>query len=405
MTASRSVDHLIVGGGIAAATAAQTLREEGAEGSILLVGRELDPPYHRPPATKEYLRGEATKEDALIVPAAWYAEHDVELLTRTSVMNLDPVARTASLSTKEDVAYGQALLATGSTVRRLQADGVQHDGIHYIRALGNADAVRADAEGQERAVVVGGSYLGCEVAASLVALGLDVTILTQEAEPLERGFGAVVGRWIRGVLEAHGVTFVGSDEVGRFAAVADRVSGVVTGAGRELPADLVVCGVGASPDVMLARRAGFELGPLGGVRCDAALRTATSRDVFAAGDVCEYESIVHGRPIRVEHEDHAQQQGAHVARTMLGAAEPYRTVPYFFSDVGDWLSFEYVGPAAHWDEEVVRGRLDDGAFAVYYLQDGAVRGCLSVGGFDDLEAARTLIASGEAVGADGVRAI
>jgi len=403
MAPTRQVDHLLVGGGIAAASAARTLREEGAEGSILLVGRELDPPYHRPPATKEYLRGESSRDDALVLPAAWYDEHDVELLTRTSVMNLDPVAATATLSTKEEVGYGQALLATGATVRRMTVEGAQHDGIHYIRALGNADTIRADAEGMRRAVVVGGSYLGCETAASLTQMGLDVTILTQEAEPLERGFGPVVGRWVRGVLQDRGVTFVGADEVAMFASVADRVSGVLTGGGLELAADLVVCGVGASPDVMLARRAGFELGPLGGVRCDAALRTATARDVLAAGDICEYESVVHGGPMRVEHEDHAEQQGAHAARVMLGHAEPYATVPYFFSDLADWLSLEYVGPAHAWDEEVVTGSMDDGAFAVHYLQDGIVRGALSIGGFDDLEAARRLIVSGEAVGADGVR--
>jgi 3-phenylpropionate/trans-cinnamate dioxygenase ferredoxin reductase subunit len=401
----RHVDHLLIGGGIACASAATTLRKEGADGSVLLVGRELDAPYHRPPATKEYLRGEQSRDDVLIHPAAWYAEHDVELLTRTSVMSLDPAARTATLSTKEELSFGQALVATGSTVRRLDVEGAQHDGIHYVRALGNADAVRADAEGRATAVVVGGSYLACEVAASLTVLGLQVTMVMIEAEPHERGFGLRVGRWVRSVLEDHGVTLVRSDEVARFANVGDRISGVVTGGERELPADLVVAGVGGAPDVMLARRAGLELGAAGGIRCDERLRTTVSRDVLAAGDVCEYASVVHGGPIRVEHEVHAESQGAFAARTMLGADEPYREVPYFFSDIADWISFEYVGPAHGWDREVVRGSIDDGEFSVFYLADGAVKGALSVGRSGDLDAARELIASGEAIGEEGVRAL
>jgi 3-phenylpropionate/trans-cinnamate dioxygenase ferredoxin reductase component len=398
----RHVDHLLVGGGIAAAAAARTLRENGAEGSIALVTRELDPPYHRPNATKEYLRGEVTKEESLVLPADWYGDHDVELLTRTSVTALDPAGRTASLSTKEEVTFGQALVATGAMVRRLQVEGAEHDGIHYVRALGNADALRADAEGRSTALVVGGSYLACEVAASLTMLGLSVTMVMQEAEPHERGFGLRVGRWVRSVLEAHGVTVLGADEIARFTAAGDRVAGAVTGGERSVEADLVVCGVGATPDVMLARRAGLELGESGGIRCDAQLRTATSRDVFAAGDVCEYDSAVHGGPIRVEHEVHAESQGAFVAEAMLGAGDLYTQVPFFFSDIGDWISLEYVGPARGWDEEVVRGSIEDGEFSVHYLKEGRVLGALSVAGFGDLDRAQELIASGDAVGADGV---
>ncbi len=401
----RHVDHLLIGGGIAAATAAHALRDEGADGSIMLVSRELDLPYHRPPATKEYLRGEASKEEVLLGTPASYADADIDLLSRTSVVDLDLARRTARLSTKEEITYDQALIATGAMVRRLQVEGAQHDGIHYIRALGNSDAVRADADGANRAVVVGGSYLGCEVAASLTKMGLDVTMVMQEAEPYERGFGARAGRWFRGVLTAHGVTVIGADEVARFASVADRVSGVHTRGGLELQCDLVVCGVGAMPDVMLARRAGLDLGETGGVTCDAALRTTTSDRVFAAGDMCEYSSTVHGRSLRVEHEDHAQNQGAHVARAMLGATDPYTVVPYFFSDLSDWASLEYVGPAHTWDDEVVRGSLQDGEFSIFYLDQGAVAGALSVGRPQDLDAARELITSGEAVGAEHVRAL
>src|SRR4051795_8949006 len=173
----RDVHLLLIGGGIASATAAATLRAEGHEGSILVVGRELDPPYHRPPASKGYLTGRETKDDALVHPAGWWDDQGVELLTRTSVTALEPATRTAKLSTKDEVRFGQALVATGAMVRRLSVDGAQLDGIHYLRALGNADTIRADVDAVEHVVCVGGSYIGCEVAASLTELGRRVTML------------------------------------------------------------------------------------------------------------------------------------------------------------------------------------------------------------------------------------
>src|SRR4051812_5115117 len=240
--ADRHVDHLLIGGGIASAACAQALRDEGAAGSVLLVGRELDPPYHRPPATKGYLQGRESKDDALIaVPG------DVEVLTRTSVLELDPAAKVARLSTKEEVAYGSALLATGAMVRRLQVDGTQLEGIHYLRALGNADALRRDAEAAEHVVCVGGSYIGCEVAATLTTQGKRCTVDLLEEEPMERAFGLQAGAYVRSVLEAHGVEVVPGAEVERFEGEGDgeRIARVVLAGGRTLDADLVVAGVGA----------------------------------------------------------------------------------------------------------------------------------------------------------------
>src|SRR3954471_4286848 len=405
--ADRDTDILLIGGGIASATAAAALREEGFDGSILLAGRELDPPYHRPPASKGYLRGHESKEDALVHPEGWWEEQGVELRTRTSVMALDPAARTATLQSKEEVAFDRALVATGAMVRRLQVDGAQLDGIHYLRALGNADTLRGDVEGVDRVVCVGGSYIGSEVAATLTQLGKRVTILMQEAHPLERQFGARAGARFRALLEAHGIEIVGSDEVDRFEAAtpgvcdAGRVARVLTKGGRTFECEAVVCGVGAQPDVMLARRAGLALGELGGVRCDSRLRTSAD-GVFAAGDICEYDSVVHGRVMRIEHEEVAAAQGATAARNMLGADAPHDAVPYFFSDLSDWAAIEYVGPALAWDEEVVRGNIESGPFAVWYLEGGRVRGVLSVDGAADLDRARELIAAGEPVGAAGV---
>jgi 3-phenylpropionate/trans-cinnamate dioxygenase ferredoxin reductase subunit len=404
--ADRDVDILLIGGGIASATAAATLRAEGFDGSIVLAGRELDPPYHRPPASKGYLTGRETKDDALVHPSAWWEQNDVELLTRTSVLSLDPEQKTAKLSTKQEVGFRQALVATGAMVRRLSVDGAQLDGIHYLRALGNADTIRADVEGVDHVVCVGGSYIGSEVAASLTELGKRVTVLMQEAHPLERQFGPTVGAHVRALLEAHGVEVIGSDEVERFEPAGDgdgdeRVARVVTKGGRTLEAGAVVCGVGAQPDVMLARKSGLVLGDLGGVRCDSRLR-ASAAGVFAAGDICEYDSVLHGRVVRIEHEEVAAAQGATAARNMLGADVAHDVVPYFFSDLSDWASMEYVGPAAAWDEEVVRGEPGNGPFSVWYLEGGHVRAMLSVDGGGDLDRARELIAAGAPVGAAGL---
>jgi 3-phenylpropionate/trans-cinnamate dioxygenase ferredoxin reductase component len=387
--ADRSVDILLVGGGIASAMAAETLRAEGFDGSILLVGREPHPPYHRPPASKEYLRGEHGVDDALVHPAAWWDEHDVELLTRTSVLELDPSACSAKLSTKDEVGFDRALVATGAMVRRLQVEGAQLEGIHYLRALGNADAIRADAERADRVVCVGGSYIASEVAASLASVGRAVTMVMLENDPLERTFAREAAAFFRRVLEEHGVEVIGGDEVARFEG-SERVERVVTQGGRELAAQTAICGVGAIPDVMLARKSGLALGKLGGVLCDSRLRTS-AEGVFAAGDMCEYESVVHRRFVRIEHEEVAAAQGRTAARNMLGADVPHDEVPYFFSDLADWASLEYVGPAFGWDSEEIEGSVDDGAFAVWYRERGAVRAMLSVGGFGDLDRARDLI--------------
>lgn len=392
--ADRIVDVLLVGGGVASAAAARELMAGGHGGSVLLAGRETDPPYERPPLTKGYLLGEQQRADTLFPEPGWFDRSPVELLTRTTVSALDTAARTATLSTKETVAYDRALVATGAMVRRLNVEGSQLEGIHYLRALGNADSIRASLDGAERAVCVGGSYIGCEVAASLAALGLRVSIVMLEDEPLERTAGRRFGAHVREVLAGHGVELVGADQVARFEGEG-RVERVVTEGGAGLPCDLVVCGVGVTPDVTLARSAGLELGETGGVRCDETLRTSDPH-VWAAGDVCEYPSPAHeGRRIRVEHIEHAKAQGAHAARAIMGRAEPFAEVPYFYSDLADWLSFESVGPAYEWDEERVTGDAEAGSFGVWYLHNGRVRGALSAGGALDLDRARELILSGE----------
>jgi len=394
------VDVLLIGGGVASAACATQLRADDFGGSIMLVGREPDPPYNRPPVSKGYLQGAEDRDAALVHPAGWWEEAAVDLRTRTSVMKLDPTAKVATLSTKDEVSYDRALLATGANVRRLSVSGADLDGLHYLRALRNADVLRDDVADAEHVVMVGGSYIGAEVAATLTTMGTRCSIVMQEDVVLSRGFGATAGRHFQDLLESHGVEAYGGQEVARFEGAGERVERVICASGLELEADAVVLGVGAVPDVMLARSAGLELGESGGVRCDAALRTSAA-GLWAAGDVCEYDSVLHGRRVRIEHWDVAIEQGKHAARGMLGSDEPYAVVPYFFSDLADWASIEYVSVAASWDAEELRGSTEDGAFSIFFSASGRLVGALSVGRPGDLEEAKRLIREAAPVDSQG----
>ena len=389
---AREVSYLLIGGGLAAANCARWLRQEGADGDVLLVGREPDPPYNRPECSKGYLRGEEAREETFFRPPEWWSEQRVELLARTSVTGLDLSSRTAALSNKEEVQFERALIATGANVRRLNVSGCELEQIHYLRTLGNADAIREGVADAEHVVLIGGSYIGCEVAASLTKMGKSATIVMQEQATLERGFGARVGRFFQELLESHGVTVHGGDELERFEGD-ERVARVITRQGLELPADAVVVGAGVMPDVMLAKKAGLEIGERGGVRCSSRLESSAP-GVYAGGDICEYDSILHGgRPIRIEHWDVAFNHGKTAALNMLGRDIPHEVVPYFYSVFADWGELEYVGPAYEWDQEIMRGSFEDGSFTNWYLEDGAVKAALTWGRSEDLDTARRLIGS------------
>jgi 3-phenylpropionate/trans-cinnamate dioxygenase ferredoxin reductase component len=388
--AIRKVDYLLIGGGLASANCARWLREEGAEGEILLVGREPDAPYNRPECSKGYLRGEESREEPLFRPNEWWGEQGIELLTRTSVTSLDIEARTAKLSSKEEVEFGKALIATGANVRRLNVDGCHLEQIHYLRTLGNADAIRASVEDAENVVLIGGSYIGCEVAASMTMLGKKATIVMQEERTLERGFGKQAGRFVEELLQDHGVSIHGEDELERFEGEGN-VAKVVTRAGLEIEADAVVIGAGVSPDIQLAQKAGLEIGEKGGVRCSSRLESSAT-GVWAAGDMCEYDSVLHGGHVRIEHWDVAFNHGKTAALNMLGKDVAHEVAPYFYSVLGDWGELEYVGPAKDWDEEILRGSYDDGEFTTWYLKDGQVKAALTFGRSDDLDHARRLLA-------------
>jgi 3-phenylpropionate/trans-cinnamate dioxygenase ferredoxin reductase subunit len=304
-------------------------------------------------------------------------------------VSLDAQERTAKLSSKQEIRFGKALIATGANVRRLNVPGCELEQVHYLRTLGNADTIREGVADAESVVLIGGSYIGCEVAASLTLMGKKATIVMQEHATLERGFGKEAGRFFQGLLESHGIVVHGPDGLERFEGEG-RVSKVVTTNGLELPAEAVVVGAGVTPDIALAKRAGLEIGERGGVLCSSRLETSTP-GIFVAGDIAEYDSPIHDTHVRIEHWDVAFNHGKTAALNMLGADAPHEVVPYFYSVLGDWGELEYVGPAYDWNQEIVRGSYEDGNFTTWYLEDGRVLAALTFGRSDELDHARRLI--------------
>jgi 3-phenylpropionate/trans-cinnamate dioxygenase ferredoxin reductase subunit len=311
-------------------------------------------------------------------------------------MSLDAGERVAKLQTKEEISFKQALVATGADVNILRVEGTELEGIHYLRTFKTSDEIQEDAESAEHVILIGGSFIGTEVAASLTAKGKRCTIVMMEEVATSRAFGEEVGRYFHEVLGSNGVELVGGEALEAF--VGDgRVSAVRTKSGKEIEGEVVVVGAGVHPDVRLAGKAGIEVDD--GIVCDERLRTSVE-GIYAAGDLCSYQSAVHGRRLRVEHWDVALQQGQYAGKAMVGEEKPYDVVPYFFSDLADWASYEYVGPAETWDEIVLRGDYDAGEFTAWYLEGGKVAAALAVGRSDDLMHARRLIESGADVSGD-----
>src|SRR5688500_7472564 len=358
---------VIVGGGLAGASAAFALRERGMEGRVVLVGEEAVPPYERPPLSKAYLRGEVALDTAHVRPLADYEAQGIELLRGRRAVTLDAAARMVNLDDGTDLRYDSLLIASGSSPRRLGVDQPFLGGVHYLRNVEDADSLREAATGAEAIVVIGGGWIGTEVAASLNQLGHDVTLISDTERPLERVLGPEIGQVYRELHAAHGVRIVH----GLVSALmgGHDVTGVRLADGSSLPADLVVVGVGATPRIKLATRAGLDT-MLGGIAVDEYLRSSVP-NIYAAGDVAAAFHPRFGRHIRVEHWDNAIHQGQTAAANIAGAGARYDRTPYFYSDQYD-LGMEYRGHAPEWGQVVVGGDLAAREFLALWLADGRV---------------------------------
>ena len=382
---------IIVGGGLAGAKAAETLREEGFDGRLLLFGEEQVRPYERPPMSKTYLRGESPFDDAAVHEADYYTTHQIELHTSTVVASIDPEASEVQLAAGARLTYERLLLATGASPRRPNVPGTELEGFHLLRTVADSDAIRAAISSGGPLVVIGAGWIGCEVAASARELGADVTVLDLASVPLERVLGAEVGAVYRDLHVSHGVTMRLGLSIDAIEAIrgSGRVEEVRLTDGSVIPAGAVVAGIGAMPRTELAAAAGLHID--NGVRTDAHLATSAP-GIYAAGDVASAWHPTYGAPIRLEHWSAALNQGPAAARNMLGLATPYEKVPYFYSDQYD-LGMEYRGWAPSFDQVVFRGEVSGGEFLSFWLHDDVVVAAMNANIWDQTDAIEALLAA------------
>jgi 3-phenylpropionate/trans-cinnamate dioxygenase ferredoxin reductase subunit len=363
---------VVVGASVAGGTAAATLRGEGYEGRLVLIGAEDLPPYERPPLSKEVLRGEQPFESTFLRPAGWWEEQGIETRLATHVDRLDAGEREVVLAGGERLVFDRAIVATGGRNRRLSIPGAGLEGVFDLRHAEDAERIHQAARAGGRAVLVGMGFIGAEVAASLRHLGVDVTVIELFETALYRVLGAEIGRTIEDMHRDHGVEMVFNDTVKRFEG-SGRLERVVTDNGRAIECSFAVVGVGTDPaaEPMQGRGIGVD----GAIEVDAQLRTAIP-GVFAAGDVASHDHPVFGR-IRVEHYDNAVKMGQTAARNALGRAEIFDDPHWFWSDQYD-SNIQMSGYAPTWDRMVIRGSLSQRSYCAFLLQGGRLRSAISM---------------------------
>jgi 3-phenylpropionate/trans-cinnamate dioxygenase ferredoxin reductase subunit len=392
-----SETYVIVGAALAGAKAAETLREEGFDGRVVLLGAEDERPYERPPLSKDYLRGETEREGPYVHPREFYDEKDIELRTGLSVTALDLAAREVVID-QERLAFTRLLLATGAEPRRLPVPGADLEGVHYLRSFGDSDDLRRAIEASSRVAVIGAGWIGAEVAASARQKGLEVTLIEQLDVPLERVLGREVGEVYGAIHRDQGVELLTGTAVEAIEG-AGRAERVRLKGGTTVDCDFVVVGIGVTPRMALAEAAGLEIGD--GIHVDERLKTSDD-GVFAAGDVAGAWHPFFQQRLRVEHWHNALEQGPAAARSMLGTGEPYDKIPYFFSDQYD-VGMEYAGHAADWDEVVFRGDVDGREFIAFWVKDGRVLAGMNVNVWDVTDDIQALIRSRAQVDRDRLK--
>lgn len=387
---------VVVGAGLAGAKTVEALREGGFDGDVVLLGAETDRPYERPPLSKGYLLGNDARDAAFVHDAGWYAAHDVDLRTGTTVTALDLGARDVVDETGDRTGFDHLVLATGSEPRRLDVPGADLDGVAYLRTLGDSDRLRAALTADRRVVVVGGGWIGLEVAAAGRAAGAHVTVLVRDVLPLVGVLGPELAALFADLHREHGVDLRTRADVVEIVAAGDctSVGGVALEDGTVVPADLVVVGIGAAPRTALAEHARLHVED--GVVVDQHLRSSHPR-VLAVGDIARAAHPLLGTHVRVEHWANALNQPATAAATILGRDEPYDRLPYFFTDQYD-LGMEYVGhTGGGYDEVVVRGDLVARELIAFWRRDGRVVAGMNVNVWDVVDGVQALIRSGAVV--------
>lgn len=390
--------YVIVGAGLAGASAAIALREHSADAVVTLIGAEDEPPYERPPLSKAYLRGAVPFEKSLVRPADFYAGHRIETRVGSRVTGIDPIAKVVHLEGGHDVSFDSLLIATGARNRKVSIPGSELEGIHSLRTRQEADHIRAEMRTGRRAVVVGMGFIGSEVAASLRHEGLEVVAIDPGRTPLFRVLGESVGRTLADLHNSYGVRTLFEDTVAAFEGT-QRVDCVVTRAGTRIPCDFVVVGIGVEPVVDMLDGTGIRVD--NGVVVDEYCQTSVS-GIYAAGDVANHYHPVFDRHIRVEHWQNAMRQGANAARNMLGERVVYDEIPWFWSDQYD-ANLQYAGFHTKWDELVVRGQLDSGDFLACYLNDGRLDAVVGINRAKDVRRAMPIIKGRSRVNVDQLR--
>ncbi|MBB5778633.1 NAD(P)/FAD-dependent oxidoreductase [Nonomuraea jabiensis] len=370
--------YVIVGAGLAGAKAAETLREEGFDGEIVLIGAENERPYERPPLSKEYLQGKSERESIFVHGPEWYADNAVDLRLGTRVTRIELDRHLVRLGDGSRQPYDKLLIATGATPRRLPGPA------YYLRTVHDSEALKERLAGASSVLIVGASWIGLETAAAARAAGCEVTVVEPEPTALNRPLGNELGDLFARLHLSKGVDL-------RFGTAAAEITetGVRLSSGERLAADFVIAGIGAVPEVGLARDAGLDVGQ--GIRTDAALRTSHP-DVFAAGDVAESFHPLYGRRLRVEHWANALHGGPAAARSMLGQDVVHDRIPYFYTDQYE-LGMEFSGDIEGYDEIVYRGEPESLEFIVYWLREGRVIAGMNVNVWDVVDEIQELIRS------------
>ena len=385
---------VIVGGGHAGGQAAARLRQNGYEGEVLLIGEEPFPPYQRPPLSKQYLAGEMPVERVFLRPEAFYADKSIDLRLGTRVARIDRAEKQVTLASGEAISYEKLLLATGGRARTLSLPGADHRAVHYLRGISDVDAIRAKVSAGARLVIVGGGYIGLEVASVAAKLGVEVTVLEMEPRVLARVTSERMSAYYEALHRGRGVNIVTGARASAFKDLGDAVA-VECADGQSFEAEITIIGAGIVPNVELAQEARLECD--NGIIVDERCQTSDP-DIYAAGDCTNHPNALLGRRLRLESVPNAMEQARVAADNLCGMHAEYAALPWFWSDQYE-LKLQMAGFSSGADEEIVRGEPEANAFAVFYLQAGQIIAVESVNSARDFMAARKLIESGKTVDA------